>query len=463
MPLVPPQPSVPSNRSFQPAPAPKVSPGIAIVGTGYVGLCTGVAFAERGLSVTLVDLDPRKVEMVASGKAPFHEPGLDEALAAAVRAGRLTATGDLGQAVASCATIMLAVGTPQADDGSMDLTYIRAAARQVGQAIGAAEGQRLVVVKSTVLPGTARSVVRPELEAGLGAPLAGRVELASNPEFLREGAAMQDARRPDRIVVGGDSLAAQEACLALYQADTCPKVRVDLATAEMIKYAANAMLAIRISASNEFANLCTRIGVDWVDVAHGIGLDPRIGPLFLRAGAGYGGSCFPKDVAALRAHMARLGVPSRLLDATTQVNDHQPAEVVRLLTEELGSLRGRRVALLGLAFKEATDDVRGTRALPIAQALRAAGCDVVGHDPAGGANFLKLLPGLPLAATAADALKGADAVVFQAEWPEYKGLSPSAVKALLRTPIVVDGRRTMDAAACRTAGLRYRAVGLPKA
>ncbi|HUR62097.1 MAG TPA: UDP-glucose/GDP-mannose dehydrogenase family protein [Candidatus Thermoplasmatota archaeon] len=442
-------------------PASFPGPGIAVVGTGYVGLCTGVAFAERGLDVTLVDVDPRKVAMVATGKAPFHEPGLDEALAAAVRAGRLKATGDLAQAVAGCGTIMLAVGTPQSDDGSMDLTYIRAAARQVGQALGKAQGRRLVVVKSTVLPGTARTVVGPEVEAGLGASSEpSRFELASNPEFLREGAAMQDARRPDRIVVGADSPAAQQACLSLYAADTCPKVAVDLATAEMIKYAANAMLAVRISASNELANLCTRIGVDWMEVAGGIGLDPRIGPLFLRAGAGYGGSCFPKDVAALRSHMARMGLPSRILDATTAVNEAQPQEVVRLVQEELGDLKGRRVAVLGLAFKELTDDIRSSRAFPLIAALRKAGAEVVGHDPQAAANFVRADPATRVAATWQDTVRGADAVVFQVEWPEYKAIEPGALAKLLGSPVVVDGRRTLDAAKARAAGLRYRAVGL---
>jgi UDPglucose 6-dehydrogenase len=435
-------------------------PGIAVIGTGYVGLCTGVAFAERGQDVTLVDVDAAKVAAVAAGKAPFHEPGLDEALAAAVKAGRLRATTDLASAVDRHGTVMLCVGTPQAEDGSMDLTFLRTAARQVGEAARRAGGPRLVVVKSTVLPGTARGEVLPALEGGLGASSAGRIRLASNPEFLREGAAMQDARKPDRIVVGADDPAARDAALALYAQDTCPKVVVDLATAEMIKYAANAMLAIRISASNELANLCTVLGVDWTHVVGGIGHDPRIGPLFLRAGAGYGGSCFPKDVAALRSRMRQLGVPSRILDATTAVNDAQPAEVVRLVREELASLKGRRIALLGLAFKELTDDVRMSRALPLLQLLRAEGAMVVGHDPAAAATFRRLVPDLDIAATWRDAVRGADAVVLQVEWPEYKAIDPKELAGLLARPVVVDGRRTIDAAKARAAGLRYRAVGL---
>jgi UDPglucose 6-dehydrogenase len=271
---------------------------------------------------------------------------------------------------------------------------------------------------------------------------------------------MHDARKPDRIVVGADDAAAREALLALYTADVCPKVTVDLATAEMTKYAANAMLAIRISASNELANLCAAAGVDWVDVVKGIGLDPRIGPLFLRAGAGYGGSCFPKDVAALRARMRELGMPSPILDATTAVNDAQPAEVIRMAADELGGLKGKRIAVLGLAFKELTDDVRMSRAFPLVEALRAGGADVVGHDPAASANFRKAMPDLRVEARWQDAVRGADAVVFQVEWPEYKAIDPVALRGLLRTPLVVDGRRTLDPAKARAAGLRYRAIGL---
>jgi UDPglucose 6-dehydrogenase len=453
---------VPSNRA-QHKKVPPLLPlpaGIAIIGTGYVGLCTGVAFAERGQSVTLVDVEEAKVRAVATGKAPFHEPGLDEALAGAVRSGLLRATTDLPKAVGAHGTVMLCVGTPQADDGSLDLTYLRAAARQVGAACRAFGEARLVVVKSTVLPGTARGVVLPELQAGLQGDPTGRFLVASNPEFLREGSAVQDARAPDRIVVGADDVQAREAVLRLYDRDTCPKVVVDLATAEMTKYAANAMLAIRISASNELANLCGAVGVDWAQVANGIGLDARIGPLFLRAGAGYGGSCFPKDVAALRSHMARLGIPSRILDATAAVNDGQPREVVRLAESELGVLRGKRIAVLGLAFKESTDDVRSSRAFPLVQALREAGADLVGHDPQAAANFRKADPALAVAATWQDAVRGADAVVFQVEWPEYKAIEPSALRDLLKGRVVIDGRRTLDARKVRAAGLRYRAIGL---
>lgn len=435
-------------------------PGIAIVGTGYVGLCTGVALAERGFAVTLVDVDATKVKTVAEGRAPFREPGIDVALAGAVRSGRLGASTDLRQAIARHGTLMLCVGTPQADDGTMDLAFIRAAAEQVGVACRDLDGPRLVIVKSTVLPGTAANAVRQALEKGLGGPLGDRVLLASNPEFLREGSALKDARQPDRIVVGADDPAAATATLALYAADTCPKVVVDLATAEMIKYAANAMLAIRISATNELANLCTAIGVDWLQVAHGIGLDPRIGPLFLRAGAGFGGSCFPKDVAALRSHLRQVGLPSRILDATLQVNDAQPGEVVRLVADELGTLAGRRIAVLGLAFKELTDDVRMSRAFPLVQLLREAGATVVGHDPEATANFRRQMPDLDVATTWQDAVAGCDAVVFQTEWPEYRNLDPRDLVRLLRQPIVIDGRRALDATRCRAAGLRYRAIGL---
>jgi UDPglucose 6-dehydrogenase len=271
---------------------------------------------------------------------------------------------------------------------------------------------------------------------------------------------MADALRPDRIVVGARDPATARRVLALYAGFTCPKLVVDPPTAEMIKYAANAFLAVRIALSNELANVCERQGIDWYQVAEGIGHDKRIGPLFLRAGAGFGGSCFPKDLAAI-AHAAQAaGAPSSLLEATLAHNETQPLETVRMVEDELGSLKGRRIALLGLAFKPDTDDVRETRALPIHKALVAAGAKVVCHDPQGGANFVALEPTATLAKSAEEALRGADAAIIQTEWAEYRALAPAALKAWMKTPVVVDGRRTFDPAVMRKAGIRYRAIGL---
>lgn len=432
---------------------------ISVIGSGYVGLCTGVAFAKHGHDVTLVDIDPAKVALVKNAKPPFFEPGLAEALKETVASGRLAATTDLAAAVKGSDFTFLAVGTPQDKSGAMDLTYIRQAAKQVGAALRG-KSNHVVVTKSTVLPGTAETVVAKELEAGLSGPLSARgVAVASNPEFLKEGAAMKDALHPDRIVVGADAATAKR-IWELYKGFDCPKVTVTPRTAEMIKYAANAFLAVKITASNELANLCEKVGVDWNDVANGIGLDARINPLFLRAGIGYGGSCFPKDIAAVRDLARREGSPTLVLDAVSATNETQPLRAVELLRGLVGDLKGKRIALLGLAFKPDTDDVRQTRSLPILHALRGAGADVVCHDPEAKETFLRLAPDAHIAATAEEALKGADGCIVATEWAQYRTLDPAKVKSMMRTPNVVDGRRALDAAKYRAAGFAYRAIGL---
>jgi UDPglucose 6-dehydrogenase len=284
--------------------------------------------------------------------------------------------------------------------------------------------------------------------------------VAVNPEFLKEGAALADARAPDRIVVGADDASAAARVLVLYEAVTAPHVVVDATTAETIKYAANAFLAVKVGFSNEVANLCRELGVDWVDVARGVGMDARIGPQFLRAGAGFGGSCFPKDLRALKAVADGRGVPVPVLTAVLEANERQPLVVVDILTQALGALAGRRVALLGLAFKPDTDDVRDTRALAIHQALVAAGADVVVHDPMAAKNFLHLVPAANVAETWEKAIDGADAVVVQTEWDAYRRIDPAGFKGLMRRPLVVDGRRTFDPAALARAGVDYHAIGL---
>ena len=421
---------------------------ISVVGTGYVGLCTGVVFAELGHDVWLVDVDPAKLDAVRQGRAPFYEPGVDDALARLQ--GKLRTTTSVKEAVAATRFTFLCVGTPQGKDGAIDLAFIRKAAADVGEALRG-KTDHVLVVKSTVVPGTAEDVVKPEAEKAAGHA----VDVVSNPEFLKEGTAMADARKPDRIVVGAGNERAAQAVLALYDGLPGERIAVTPRTAEMIKYAANAFLAVKIAFSNEMANACEKLGVDWYDVARGIGPDPRIGPLFLRAGVGFGGSCFPKDVAAI-AHVAKqAGAPSGILDAALRNNEKQALVAVDMLREELGDLKGKRVALLGLAFKADTDDVRETRALPLWQALRAAGAEVVCHDPKAGRNFLKLAPDARVAVTLDDALRGADAAVVQTEWAEYRALDPRRLPR-----VVVDGRRTFDPRAMRAAGLRYRAIGL---
>lgn len=434
---------------------------ISIVGTGYVGLCTGLVFAEHGHEVTFVDVDSRKLEAVREGRAPFYEPGVDELLGRIKD--RIETTDDLAAAVRATEFTFLCVGTPQGTDGAIDLTYIRQAARQVGEALQDDPRGHVVVVKSTVVPGTARDVVLPEVQKASGLAPDRDFHVVSNPEFLKEGTALEDALKPDRIVVGAATDEAAQKALGLYDELPGERIAVPTSTAEMIKYAANAFLAIKIAFSNEMANVSERLGIDWYDVARGIGPDPRIGPLFLRAGAGFGGSCFPKDVAAI-AHVAeQKGAPSGLLAAALAQNETQPRVAVKLLEEELGGLKGKRVALLGLAFKADTDDVRETRALPMWRALVEAGAHVVCHDPRGADNFRKLAPDAEIAPAIEDALRGADGALVQTEWREYRDLAPATFKELMRAPVVVDGRRTYEPSAMREAGIRYRAIGLGRA
>lgn len=428
------------------------------MGGGHVGLCTAITFAQSGHAVVVADADVDRVAAVQASAPPFEEPGLADALKAARKAGRLDASGDVAAAAGGADVAILCVGTPTRGDGTQDVSMLQAAAIDVGRGWRSAKGARLAIVKSTVLPGTTRDVVGPALRRAMGSA-SSRLRLATMPEFLREGSALADARAPNRIVIGADDAAARRAARALVADASCPVLASDTATAEMTKFASNAMLAVRLSASNELANACTRLGIDWQIVARGVGADARIGPHYMGAGAGFGGSCLPKDVAALRTGLASLGLSPHILDATMAVNDGQPGEIVRLVREELGALAGRRIALLGLTFKENTDDVRSTPAAPMAREMVAAGAVVVVHDPSGATAFLRLVPEVAAAETWQQAVAGADAVVVQAAWPQYGRLPLERLRRLLRTPIVVDGRRVLDAAACRRAGLRYRAVG----
>lgn len=433
---------------------------VSIVGTGYVGLCTGVLLAELGHEVTLVDLDPSKVQAVKDGRAPFHEPGLDEALKQQVTSGRLDATTDTQRAVDASALTYLCVGTPQDETGAADLTAIEQAARDVGKALAGLDAEHVVVTKSTVPPGTTRDVVRPAALQAAGDHARGRVSFAMNPEFLREGSALSDARDPDKIVIGAEDPATGRAVEALFEDLEAPIVHVDPSTAETIKYANNAFLATKVGFANEMANVCEAVGADWVDVAEAIGLDDRISERFLRAGLGFGGSCFPKDVAAI-AHVAREhGVPSGILDAVLEGNEVQPLRAVELLEAEIGDLAGKRVALLGLSFKPGTDDVRRTRAAPIHDALVDRGAEVVCHDPQASSTFHELRPDATLAETVEDALTGADGCIAQTAWPAYAELGPDRFQAWMVTPVVVDGRRVFDADAMGGSSVTYRAIGL---
>ena len=452
---------------------------VAVVGTGYVGLATGACLSYVGHTVTCLDNDRERVAGLREGRVPFYEPALEELIAKS--AGRLHFAGSekLTEVVREADVLFVAVGTPQGGDGSADLSNVADVARAIGRSLGGSpprEFPLVVVNKSTVPVGSAyyvSTLVNDGIEEMGGGGAGFRV--ASNPEFLREGSAVQDSLFPDRVVVGTDSREALEALRALYapiveqsfptEWDPRPKVAVpfvttDLASAEMIKYAANAFLATKISFINEVANLCELVGADVSEVAYGVGLDDRVGPRFLSAGLGWGGSCFPKDVAALRATAREYEHETPLLDAATAVNERQRRRVIHKLQADLHSLKGRRVALLGLSFKPNTDDLRGAPSLTIATALTSLGARVVGYDPVAGKAAAQLAPDIQAVFDPYEALEGADAAVVITEWEEIRGLDPRRAASLMRDPkLIVDGRNALDAAAVREAGLLYRGFG----
>lgn len=429
---------------------------IAIVGGGFVGVTTAVAFAERGHTILLTEADDARLATLRAGRVPFFEPGLAEAFAGASSSGALSVVRSVADAGRLDAAF-LCVGTPPRQDGSADVRQLLVAAEQLATSV-AAEWRTAVIVKSTVPPGTAREVVLPALRKR-GVPGVD-FGLGVNPEFLREGSALVDARKPDRIVVGAFDVIAQARLSELYSGWPCPTLEVSPETAEMIKYASNAYLALKIGFANEIANLCERTGVHVDEVMRGVGMDARIGPQFLRAGLGFGGSCFPKDLRALHSLGQAKASATPILDAVLAANETQPLRAVALVGDVLGGLAGRRVALLGLAFKPATSDVRETRAWPIYRALIEAGAEVVCHDPVAGVEFQRMIGSeVRLAGSPAEALDGADACIIQTEWPEYARLTPADF-ARMRRKVVVDGRRVLDAQKLAGAGITYRAVGV---
>lgn len=428
-------------------------PRIAVIGMGPVGLATAVALAQEGHRVVGVDLVEERVTRVRRGDPPFFESGLKEALNEVLREGDLTATADPLAGIREADFVFLCVGTPSRPDGTMEDAYLRQAAEDVAAALPD-DRPAVVVVKSTVLPGTTESVVRPVLEAS-GKPF----HLAVNPEFLREGHALQDALDPDRVVLGVEDPAAAEALRSLYGRVSCPVLETDLRTAESIKYATNAFLATKVAFANELANVCEALGVPYDAVIEGVQLDPRVNPRFLVPGVGFGGSCFPKDVKALETASRAAGYRPPLLEAVSRQNEVQHERALALLEEEIGDLRGKRIALLGLAFKGNTDDVRESRAIPIARDLLGRGAVVVGYDPAAEENFRQEVPEVALAESVEEALTDADGCLLQADWPQFGDLSAEAFVSRMRTPVVVDGRRILDPA--RMEGVRFRRIGLP--
>ncbi|MBV9571188.1 MAG: UDP-glucose/GDP-mannose dehydrogenase family protein [Alphaproteobacteria bacterium] len=432
---------------------------IAMIGTGYVGLVSGACLSEFGHDVVCVDKDAAKITALKSGKVPIFEPGLEEVIAANVKAVRLFFTDDMADAVRKADAVFIAVGTPsRRGDGHADLSYVFAAAEEIARSL---DGYTVVVTKSTVPVGTSRRVeqilreTRPEAE----------FDVASNPEFLREGSAIEDFRRPDRIVVGAESERAKDMMKEVYRPlylNETPIVFTSRETSELIKYAANAFLATKITFINEMADICEKVNADVQDVARGIGLDGRIGGKFLHAGPGFGGSCFPKDTLALLKTSQQVGAPTRIVEAVVQVNDARKARMADKIAGALGNVRGKSIAILGLTFKPNTDDMRDAPSLSIIPALRDAGATIRAYDPEGMQEARKVLDA-DFCASAYAALTGADAVVILTEWNEFRALDLGRVKALMKTPVMIDLRNIYRPLQMAEAGFKYTSVGRPPA
>ncbi|HEU4980438.1 MAG TPA: UDP-glucose/GDP-mannose dehydrogenase family protein [Solirubrobacterales bacterium] len=419
---------------------------IGVVGAGWVGLVTAACFAELGHPVVVREIIPEKVEALRRGEVPIHEPGLPELIER--NRERLAFTTDMGELLEAARLIFICVQTPPTYSGDADLSAVRRAVEEIGD-----PDRKVLVMKSTVPVGTSRSIHR-------DAP---GLAYVSCPEFLREGTAVKDFMEPDRVVIGidpGDEWAA-DAVAAVYEPLGAPIVRTDLSSAEMIKLASNAYLATKISFINEIANVCDEVGADVTEVARGMGLDPRIGSRFLSAGLGFGGSCFPKDTQALKMLAGNIGYHFQLLNSVIEVNELQKRRVMSKLAKHLDSLVGKRVALLGLAFKPDTDDMREASSLVLAARLEGEGATVCAFDPVAAERASELLPKVQMAGSALEALEGADAAVLVTEWPEFAELDWTEVARRMANPLLVDGRNFLDPEAVRSAGITYEAIGRP--
>jgi UDPglucose 6-dehydrogenase len=432
---------------------------IAMVGSGYVGLVSGACFADFGHEVVCIDKDSSKIDRLRAGVMPIYEPGLDALVESNVKAGRLSFTTELAQGIAGAAAIFIAVGTPsRRGDGHADLTYVYAVAREVGESLA---HDAVVVTKSTVPVGTGDEVERIIADSGC----AHRVAVVSNPEFLREGAAIADFKRPDRIVIGAEDDFGRQVMREVYRPlflNESPILFTGRRTSELIKYAANAFLATKITFINEMADLCEKVGADVQDVSRGIGMDGRIGSKFLHAGPGYGGSCFPKDTLALLKTAEDAGAPTRIVEAVVKVNDSRKRAMGRKVIDALGgpdAARGKKVALLGLTFKPNTDDMRDSPAISIAQALIDNGVAVTAYDPVGMELAAPLMPDVTMCASPYAAIEGADAAAIVTEWDAFRALDLARVKSLMAAPVLVDLRNIYRPADVRAAGFAYSSVG----
>lgn len=428
---------------------------VGVIGTGYVGLVVGACLAETGNDVICADVDEEKIASLKANRLPIYEPGLEPLVVSNQREGRLRFSTDVGAAVEASQVIFIAVGTPSDEDGSADLRHVLDVARIIGRHMN---GPKIVITKSTVPVGTAERVRRT-----IAAETSHPFHVCSNPEFLKEGAAVDDFMKPDRVVIGVDSEEAAEVLRELYAPFVRtgnPIIFMDIASAEMTKYAANAMLATRISFMNQIAELCEHVGADVTDVRRGIGSDSRIGPAFLFPGPGYGGSCFPKDVRALIKVGEELGVPLDLIRAVRDVNDRQKQRLGWMLREALGDLRGRRIAVWGLAFKAQTDDIRESPAIDLVRCLLDEGSEVRVHDPEAMQNARRLFGDrVHYCAHAYEALEAAAALAIVTEWLEYRNPNFERMKSLMANPLIVDGRNLYAPERMRALGFRYFSIG----
>jgi len=408
---------------------------LSIIGTGYVGLVTAACFAKLGHSVICVDIDPEKIQKINKGISPIYEQGLDNLLLTYKE--RITATTEYQDAVENTDATFLCVGTPSKKDGSLDVSYLKKATQQIATILKEKKTWHLIIVKSTVLPGTTQDLVLPLLEQSSGKKAGTDFGLAMNPEFLREGVAIQDFLTPDRIVIGSYDERSRTTVRELYKNFSCPLVETTLSAAEMIKYASNAFLATKISFINEIGNLCKKLNIDTYQVATGMGLDTRIGRPFLDSGIGWGGSCFPKDVDALIAWADEIQEPIRIIKSVKAVNNDQPLRLIKILQKHIPDLKGKTIGILGLAFKPDTDDIRESRAIPIVQELLRNKAHIKAYDPQAMENFKKLYPTVEYCTKAAEVLSS-DAILIVTKWKEFTTLNYQGT-------IVIDGRRLDEA------------------
>jgi UDPglucose 6-dehydrogenase len=438
---------------------------ISIIGAGYAGLCTAIGFASKGYKVFAVDRDPKKVTLINEGISPFYEIGLETLLPKALEQGNLKCTTNYKEAILKSDITFITVGTPGNRDGSINLTQVENAASEIGKVLKEKEAYHLVVVKSTVVPRTTENIVKPTIEKFSGKDCGNEFGVCVNPEFLREGSGIHDTLHPDRIIIGQIDKRAGDMLESLYRDfygnEMPPLIRTNIPTAELIKYANNAFLATKISFINEIANICEKIpGVDVTVVAKGIGLDKRIGPLFLQAGLGFGGSCLPKDVKALIAHSKKLGYNPTLLKAVNKINETQPSKAVELCKKALCNLKGKRIALLGLAFKPNTSDVRNAVSIRIIRKLLKEGASITVYDPIAMPNMKKKFKNnIQYASTPLNCIKNADCCILVTEWDEFKTLKPEDFVQNMKQPIVIDGRRIYNIKSFDRK-LKFMAVGL---